>query len=816
MSTQSEGQDTPADARTDKADKAAPTAWDEPAIGRSESGAERTATKRARRSTSKKSDTEKAQPDQGEAKRTRASRSTKTKQVEGDEQAEAQAKPDRASVRKSKETAGVSISTPSLGDVIPPVTQEAIAFLRRENPTSDEVLKLAPASLAFVQHHYKLMARLDAMSEVNYEYLAKAKPASPAVQKFIDAIVKMRRDEKSSAEKQLVAAKESEPIQSTTKNTPEISYSARHLNISAPIPVVLQLGKIPNASINTRAPSQSPDAVLDDQPRARAVVGTAHIVMAAQTNDLTQKEAAELVANDIKAVRAIRDPKSLNLAFHAMGESSQAQPIYMNELERQAPDLVERIARTHKELESDWNLANGVSVSLSHVAEIGRSLNRNEATALATDTIAAIQQIQSDQHRQAALSFSHQIGQWQQLYKEEFSRQAPDLVMPAQAAFLKEESKVARDGQKSQEGENTIEPSPVQLVTRQPQSQPEVAASVLQAPVPEAPAPEHAMASPRPGSNIGKRVLHAIGGVVQKAGTWIAGQGETEQVPTKAGLVPSAQSSAATPITPAPAVADKSTVVPDFVASRFLRVKDEYYFPDRTPAFSDRGNKLATRGNDAEVVKSLVEIAIARGWTTITVKGTDEFRRSAWMEAAQRGLSVVGYKPSELDFAELASRPAGNTVEKGTPKSKASVPGGPTLTARPASIEQETRSKDTAVAAETKKLDPALVEKSKDFQEKKPAFVVKKYPDVAAAYGIVEAAKRFASEKLPETAHEEFVGMARNHVIQKITAGEQIQGPRIYMAPAKTIDIDKQTKAAAIAGLEQGKSPRERAIAKER
>lgn len=192
--------------------------------------------------------------------------------------------------------------------------------------------------------------------------------------------------------------------------------------------------------------------------------------MAAQTSDLTQKEAAELVANDIKAVHAIMDQKPLNLALNAMAESSQVQPIYKNELERQAPDLVEPAAKAQKELESDWNLANGVSVSLSHVAEIGRSLSRDEATALATDTIAAIQRIQSDQHRQAALSFSHQIGQWQRLYNEEFSRQAPELVMPARAAFIKEESMVARDGQKSQEGENTIEPSPAQLVSRQPQS----------------------------------------------------------------------------------------------------------------------------------------------------------------------------------------------------------------------------------------------------------------------------------------------------------------------------------------------------------
>lgn len=152
--------------------------------------------------------------------------------------------------------------------------------------------------------------------------------------------------------------------------------------------------------------------------------------------------------------------------------------------------------------------------------------------------------------------------------------------------------------------------------------------------MPAALAHENSPASPGPVPNIGKRVLDVIGGVVQKAGTWIASQGEAKQVPTNADPVGSAQSSAATQITSTPAVNDKSTVVPDFVASRFLSVKDEYYFPNRTPAFSDRGNKLATRGNDAEVVKSLVEIAIASQWTTITVKGTDEFRRSAWMEAA--------------------------------------------------------------------------------------------------------------------------------------------------------------------------------------
>jgi hypothetical protein len=61
---------------------------------------------------------------------------------------------------------------------------------------------------------------------------------------------------------------------------------------------------------------------------------------------------------------------------------------------------------------------------------------------------------------------------------------------------------------------------------------------------------------------------------------------------------------------------------------------------------------LATRGSHPEVVRSLVEIAQVRGWSSITVKGTEEFWRSAWMEAAQAGLKVAGYQPTALHLAE--------------------------------------------------------------------------------------------------------------------------------------------------------------------
>jgi hypothetical protein len=87
-------------------------------------------------------------------------------------------------------------------------------------------------------------------------------------------------------------------------------------------------------------------------------------------------------------------------------------------------------------------------------------------------------------------------------------------------------------------------------------------------------------------------------------------------------------------------------------------------FPDKTPAFSDRGHRLATRGDHPEVIRSLVEIALFHEWKSISVKGSESFRCAAWVKAAGKGLKVAGYQPTPVDLADLASRPAGNSLEE--------------------------------------------------------------------------------------------------------------------------------------------------------
>lgn len=296
---------------------------------------------------------------------------------------------------------------------------------------------------------------------------------------------------------------------------------------------------------------------------------------------------------------------------------------------------------------------------------------------------------------------------------------------------------------------------------------------------------------------------------------WIFNSGKDELASLQVHSGPEA--GAAVPLAVHAPVDGKFNAVPDAVIRRFLKVEQQYYFPDKSLAFVDHGNKLATRGVHPEVVRSLVEIAKARGWDVITVKGTEEFRRSTWMEAAQNGLKVAGYQPTKFDLAELENRPAKNTVEQGAVKDKSTQYLFAHQHSVPTDLTEFRKATITGVDDLMNQGDSViseLAEKAKSFANDKATFVVKKYPDLAGAYGLIEAAKAFASQNLPESARDEFVGMARRHVIQKIAVGEEVAGPKIFTSQAKVKASTEQRTSAQSVDL--GKSPRTKQPAKER
>ena len=107
---------------------------------------------------------------------------------------------------------------------------------------------------------------------------------------------------------------------------------------------------------------------------------------------------------------------------------------------------------------------------------------------------------------------------------------------------------------------------------------------------------------------------------------------------------------------------DKSAIA-SLVDEHFHRRGSEYRFKKNTDvvAFTtehtSRGMVLKTAHADNElVVHAMVDLAVARGWKSIEVTGSKEFRQQAWIEATARGREVKGYEPTPTDIALLESR----------------------------------------------------------------------------------------------------------------------------------------------------------------
>jgi hypothetical protein len=227
--------------------------------------------------------------------------------------------------------------------------------------------------------------------------------------------------------------------------------------------------------------------------------------------------------------------------------------------------------------------------------------------------------------------------------------------------------------------------------------------------------------------------------------------------------------------------------VPESVSKRFLKVDGEYFFSDRSPAFVDHGAKLATRGEHPEVVRALVEIAKERGWDSVTVKGSEAFRLAAWIEAAKNGMQVAGYKPTELDLAQLKQREPNNSIQPSPVRDQGA--------ARPIPL---------AKSAEEMPIDRTLEEKLTAFANDRPTLVVKKHPELVQAYALLDAARKFAEVHMP--GHEDrFVAIGREMITQQIRDGKDVVGPRIHPGQISKSQPGKQNPVSATAKSTEAK-----------
>lgn len=101
---------------------------------------------------------------------------------------------------------------------------------------------------------------------------------------------------------------------------------------------------------------------------------------------------------------------------------------------------------------------------------------------------------------------------------------------------------------------------------------------------------------------------------------------------------------------------DKGDILPAIIQENYDQKGNRFYRKnDDVLAFTATPEKLETPLNDTAVISHLLTMANHRGWSTIKVDGTEDFKRQVWLEATVMGLDVQGYTPSEQDKASLQS-----------------------------------------------------------------------------------------------------------------------------------------------------------------
>ena len=67
-------------------------------------------------------------------------------------------------------------------------------------------------------------------------------------------------------------------------------------------------------------------------------------------------------------------------------------------------------------------------------------------------------------------------------------------------------------------------------------------------------------------------------------------------------------------------------------------------------------DKVSTKREDKHTVSAMLDIAKARGWDTVKLKGSQNYKREAWVQATMAGIKVDGYAHDATDQQELCRR----------------------------------------------------------------------------------------------------------------------------------------------------------------
>jgi hypothetical protein len=229
--------------------------------------------------------------------------------------------------------------------------------------------------------------------------------------------------------------------------------------------------------------------------------------------------------------------------------------------------------------------------------------------------------------------------------------------------------------------------------------------------------------------------------------------------------------------------------MPPGVKKSYIEINGKYYFAGRPDslAFEDKGQRLRTKLNHGNVAGSMVDMAAAKGWTEIRVKGKEEFRREAWLHAASKGLAVRGYFPRDEDLARLKKlvreRPKNETED------------------RPATGRHEARDKETVerpgpvdpLAPREKKEEQAAVYARALLNEKEDLVqLARENPDLVNDIAAIKMGEKLSRHIGSDADRKRFMELVREQV-----AGNYLKGqgaPTIKIREERTIERPDRAK----------------------
>ena len=102
-------------------------------------------------------------------------------------------------------------------------------------------------------------------------------------------------------------------------------------------------------------------------------------------------------------------------------------------------------------------------------------------------------------------------------------------------------------------------------------------------------------------------------------------------------------------------VLDLQYRIPENIKTRYHTVGGKFYSVSdhKTVLFEDKGKQLKTALSDPQTVKDMLEVVKAKGWDSIKLSGSKDFRQAMFIEAAAQGIRTSGYNPTAADLQRV-------------------------------------------------------------------------------------------------------------------------------------------------------------------